>query len=263
MGLAANLSMSHKRSKRQRKAPDPLNDQKFWSTEIRPPFFEREIFQARLDLRAGKNRDGKSVLILRWAPEVYTEMFDGKMPRYWVSRIKDGEGFLYTSPPRWLVERRLEREQYVDSWNANRWIPDVDGSLIDKGPPPDEYHIFTWLCAEHGAIDSNSGEPKCCRDAWVDGRRRCWGTYRHPNDYDLQCVEAAVRRRDDKAFADPYAPLSAKDLQIIEASSAMQLERLAAETAARQAEILRDQRTLSDYGATTFDMGQSLIVTPN
>lgn len=262
--------MSHKRAKRQRQAPDPLNDQKFWSTEIRPPFFEREIFQARLDLRAGKNRDNKPVLVLRWAPEVFTEMFDGKMPRYWVSRVKDGEGFLYTSPPRWLIERRLEREQYVDSWNKNRWIPDVDGvSLIDKGPPPDDYHIFTWLCAEHGAIDTKSGEPKCCREAWVDGRRRCWGLYRHPNDYDLQCVEAAVRRRDDEAFSDPYAPLTTRDMEMIEASSAMQMERIAAEAAERSAEILRNERVLSDYGATAFDIGasrqkgESLIVAPN
>lgn len=259
--------MSHKRAKRQRKSP--LDDPSKWSTEIRPPFFDREVFQARLDLRAGKNRDNKSVLVLRWAPEVQTEMFDTKMPRYWVSRVKDGEGYLYTSPPRWLIERRLEREQYVDSWNSNRMIPDVDGTLLDRGPAPDDYHIFTWLCAEHESNDPIHNWPHCCQRAWEDGRRRCWGTYRQPNDYDLQCVEAAVGRREGEEFVDPYAPLSQHDLEMIEASSAMQMDRVAAEVEQRTAEIIRNERIFSDYGASAYDIGashekaKSLIITPN
>lgn len=258
--------MSHKEAKQERKEQreNPLNDQKFWSTEIRPPFFARAVFQARLDMRAGKNMEGKSVLVLRWAPEVFTELYDEKTPRYWVSRVKDGEKWLYTSVPRWIIERRLEKGQYADSWNKTRFIPDGAGGLIDKGPPPDDYHVFTWLCAEHEGFLAN-GQPACCERAWQDGRKRCWGTYRSPNDYDLQCVEAAVRRREGEDFVDPYAPLTQHDLEAVEAASGMQIERIAMEAEMRAQEILRDQRIFSDTNTLSFDLGQNkpLIITPN
>lgn len=250
--------MSHKRAKQDRQLvkADPLNDPSQWSVDLRPPYFDRETFQFRLDLRAGKNMDNKSILVLRWAPEVFTELYDEKTPRYWVTRVRDGETWLYTSVPRWIIERRLEKGQYADSWNKTRWIPDGEGGFIDKGPPPDDYHIFTWLCAEHESVIPEIGQPKCCDRAFRGGRKRCWGTYRSPNDYDLQCVEAAVRRREGEQFIDPYAPLSPHDLEIIEATSGLQMERVAMEQEQRQMEILRDLRAPSE-------VNNKLIYTPN
>lgn len=249
--------MSHKRSKKKREGLSVLDDPKKWSTEIRPPFFDRQTFQMRLDLRAGKNKDAKSVLVLRWAPEVFTEIFDEKMPRYWVSRVKNGESWLYTSPPRWVIERRLEKEQYADSWNKTRWVPLPDGTFLDKGAPPEDYHIFTWLCAEHESVNPENGQPRCCDRAWQDGRKRCWGIFRSPNELDLQCVEAAVRRREGEHFVDPYAPLDQHELEMIEAASGAQIEREAMEMEKRQMEILRDVRTLSEIGISSYDIGSS------
>jgi hypothetical protein len=294
--------MSHQEAKQKRKETreNPLNDPSKWSTEPRPPYFARDLFQARLDMRAGTNQEGKSILRLRWAPEVFTEMFDERLPRYWVSRVKNGESWLYTCVPRWVIEKRIEKGQYADSWNKNRQMrdpasppmcydcgykgdsgwderpdqklackfcggTDVGGSrFIDKGPPPEDFYVFTWLCAEHEGFLQN-GQPACCERAWQDGRKRCWGTFRSPNDYDLICVEAAVRRREGEPYIDPYAPLSQADLEMIESSSCIQQERAAMEAEMRAQEVLRDQRIFSDTNTVPFDMGRQkpLIITPN
>ena len=265
-----------------------------WSKEIRPPYFAREAFQARLNLRAGFNVDNKPVLLLRWAPEVYKpEMFGVSMPRYWVSRVKDGEDWIYTCVPRWVIERRLEKGSYADSWNKSRYIRDVDsppccldcgyqgdngwnielddtnsclkcrsknlgGSrVIDKGPPANDYYIPTWTCAEHEAVNPVTERPFCCDRQWQKDRGTCWGKFRAPNDYDLQCVSAAVGRRENEPFFDPYAPLSPSDLEVIEASSGVQMERMLEAQYEREKDILGDQKIFSDTNVVPFDIGAS------
>lgn len=285
--------MSHKRAKTERKLilSDPLNDPSKWDEDVSPPFFDAQSFQKRIDDRVGLNADGKSIIRLIWGPKsigLYG------VPRYWIRRQKNGEEWEYTTVKRWYLEKRLERSQYFDSWNASRYgtvepaegsercencgsidnpvevygirrcadcgsAELVKGQVRDKGEPPHDFYVFAWMCANHEDIDQESGWPICCERADKDGHKRCFGTFRSPNDYDLECISAAVRRRDDEPYIDPYAPLSAHDLAAIEMSSGLQTEKMAAALEQRRQDIVGNESVLSDRGASAYDLGSRII----
>lgn len=201
-----------------------LDDQTKWTEDLRPPYFDTQKFQRRLDERVGLNREGKSILVLRWAPEAIGLY---GIPRYWVSRIKDGETWKFTSAPRWVLESRVERSQYAPSWAATRHAMSADDGFIATDAP-DEFFMFRWLCAEHESPDPLYGKPKCCQRAWEPNRLRCWGMYRAPNDYDLACVSKALQVREQGRFIDAYAPLSVADLIAIESNSVQQMAEVVA-----------------------------------
>lgn len=293
--------MSHRQAKLQRKLilTDPLNDSAHWNEDINPPFFDAQSYQERIDDRVGKNADGKSIIRLIWGPKsigLYG------VPRYWIRRQKNGEEWRYTTVKRWYLEKRLERSQYYDSWNASRYGTTepaegaetcescgaidkpmqfgeqrrcavcgsselVKGQQVDKGEAPVEFFVFAWMCAEHEGWDQDAGWEACCERADKDGHKRCFGKFRSPNDYDLECISAAVRRRDDEPWIDPYAPLSPQDLTAIEMSSGLQTERMAAAIMERRKEVIRNENRLSDRGGTYHDTftknSGSLIYTPN
>lgn len=295
-GLAAIQIMSNATRKIVR-GLHALDDPKCWDVDIRPPYFDDYAYQKRVDQIAGLNADGKSIIRLIWGPRsigLYG------VPRYWIARKKDGEGFLYTTIKRFYLEQRVERAQYFDSWNVARYgtvIPAdtaekcehcgstddpvevygirrcascgstelVKGEVVDKGEPPQEFYRFAWMCANHEDFDQDAGWEACCERAYKDGRKRCFGTFRSPNDYDLECISAAVKRRDNEPYVDPYAPLSAHDLAAIEMSSGLQTEKMAQAIQQRRSEITANESVLSDRGATAFDYGrngESRIITP-
>lgn len=214
----------------------PLNDPSKWSEDLRPPYFDAQKFQQRLDERVGLNREGKSILALRWAPEAIGLY---GIPRYWVSRVRDGETWKYTSAPRWVLESRIERSQYAPSWNATRFAMSAEDGFVATDAP-EEFFMFRWLCAEHESPDPLYGKPKCCQRAWEPDRLRCWGTYRAPNDYDLACVSKALQVREQGRFVDAYEPLSVHDLIAIESNSTMQMAELVAKEEAERLAMGRD-----------------------
>lgn len=291
--------MSHKKAKQQRRQLQPLDDPKTWDLDIHPPYFDAVAYQRRIDARVGLNAEGKSIIRLIWAPK---SMGLWDVPRYMLSRVKDGEQWVYTTIKRWMLESRLERSQYFDSWNASRYgttIPadceekcekcgstakptDIEtgrfcsgcgstqlvrGAVLDKGAPPDEFFKWEWTCATHESINPETGQPRCCERADKDDHKRCFGLFRNPNDSDLDLISAAIRRRDAEKYIDPYSPLSAEDLVAIEASSGIQMEQIAARVEARRAEIVRNESVLSDHGGTYHGAGgpteRPLIYSPN
>lgn len=265
----------------------PLDDPNRWDEDIAPPFFDRQGFQDRIDALVGKNRDGKSIVRLIWGPESIG-LFG--VPRYWLRRTKDGEEWRYITVKRWYLETRIEREAYGPSWEKARYAATepIEGAercgqcgntgepielfdqrhcrkcgakyvhatrTIDRGEVPEEFFQFAWMCAEHEDLDEVAGWPKCCERADKDRHRRCFGEFRSPNEYDLECISAGLRRRDKEHPIDPYAPLSALDLTMLESSSGLQTERWTKEIEDRQQQILRDQRVLSERGGTFHDLG--------
>lgn len=214
----------------------PLNDPSKWSEDIRPPYFDAESFQQRLDKRVGLNREGKSILRVVWAPKsigVYG------IPRYWIRRVKDGESWRFTSVPRYVLESRLERSQYARAWSLLGLTMGKEDGFVETEPPED-FYMFRWMCTEHEAPDPLWGRPKCCQRAWEPERLNCWGTYRAPNDYDLACVSKALQVREQGKFIDAYEPLSIADLMAIEAASMKQMAALVAKENNEQVAIGRD-----------------------
>lgn len=214
----------------------PLNDPAKWTAEMRPPYFDAEAHQQRLDALVGLNREGKSILRVRWAPECIGLY---GIPRYWISRVKDGEKWIYTSAPRFVYESCVEKSQYAPSWEALRFTMSEDEGFVSTAAPED-FYMFRWLCAEHESIHPLWGKPKCCQRAWEPNRLRCWGMYRAPNDYDLACVSKALQAREQSRFIDPYAPLSVADMMFIEANSVKQMAELAAKEDEKKVAVGRD-----------------------
>lgn len=214
----------------------PLNTPDKWTSDMRAPYFDAKSFQQRLDARVGLNREGKSILQLVWAPAA-VGLYG--VPRYWVSRVRDGEKWVYTSAPRWVLESRVEKSQYAPSWEAMRFTMSEDDGFVPTAAP-DDFYMFRWLCAEHESPDPLYGKPRCCQRAWEPNRLRCWGTYRAPNDYDLACVSKALQVREQGRFIDAYAPLSPADMIALEANSTMQMAELVAKEELEKQAMGRD-----------------------
>lgn len=236
-----------------------LDDPKQWKTEIRPPAFDMRSFQKRINERTGVNREGKPILKLVWAPEVWTHALGEKIKRYWHRRFKEGQEWVYISPPRFILERRVEREAYWAAHQAARFQTiEATGEIIDHGPPPEEYYVFAYLIAAHDEFLAPSGRPQCCEDAWegetkfvlkpnlelvqerVGGRRRCWGYYREPNDEDLTRIEQAVRVMNEDKFYDPYSVMTPEQLLAAEAEANLETERMREEVERRKQEQSMD-----------------------
>lgn len=224
------------------KTPAALDNPARWNLKLRP-WFNADAFQQRIDERVGLDKNGNSIILLRWAPEVQQRLFEEWTPRYWTRRRRTAANtFEYWQPPRWIFEKRIEPEQYAPNWNATRFtLVDEYSQPLNKGDAPTEYSTFAWLCADHEGYGADQGQPACCMRHYYTDRSRCWGTYRTPNELDLTLISQAVREMEAAKFTDPYAPLSTSQLAEAEVAANMQ-----AEEAARQFEAY-EQQMIQDY----------------
>lgn len=242
------------------KTPAALDNPTRWNQYLKP-WFDVESYQERINSRVGLNKDGRPIIRLVWGQDVTTRAYYVETPRYWTRRQKAHPGFTWWTVPRWIFEKRLEPEQYVTAWNEKRYaLTDpstgsnhrctdcgwggepkiIDGKLycsncvgtnitggavVDKGPPPDEYHTFMLECAVHETVDQLTGWAHCCTRAFYSDRMRCWGLYRPPSDLDLQVLTQAVRQMEADKFVDPYRALSAAELAETDLAANMQVER--------------------------------------
>lgn len=207
--------------------------------------FDVETYQRRIDERVGLSRDGKSILKLSYAPQVWTWALGEYVPRYWTKRRWEDGQWKYEQPDRFVFEKRVESEAYWDAHLANRYqVIDATGEVVDLGLPPEDYYVYDSMIAVHSGFHGETGEPECCERAWrgevkyqinsrlelveveEGGRQKCWGEYREPNDSDLARVERAVREMNEDKFYDPYAPLSAEQLAAIEIEANLDTQRM-------------------------------------
>lgn len=227
-----------------------LDDPEKWDADSTAPAFGVRAYQNRLDKIVGKNRERKSIARLVYAPQV-TSPFFSDIPRYWNTRTKDGEDWLYNTVKRWMFEVRLERGAYFDSWNKTRYSrKEPDYSLVsfkyaeaewakNKGDkegaarlilqaeklakelseggevidkgPPPE-EFYAWFYT----VAEHDPNERCCARLFQKERKVCWGYYRLPNDLDLRKAAKAVRERDMQKGRNPYQPLSTQELYDIE-----------------------------------------------
>jgi hypothetical protein len=243
------------------KTPSELDNPKRWHNYLKP-WFDVEAFQQRINDRVGLNRDGRPIVRLIWGQDAVQHVFNETTPAYWWRRLKKGEGYTWWTIPRWIYERRVEPEQYVSAWNEKRYsIKDPTtgasiecedcgsraepkliggnlycqrcastnisgGTVIDKGPPPSEYYVYMMDASEHeSAVNPLDGWSACCTRKFYEDRSRCWGKYRPPGNIDLVALEKAVEAMNVQPHFDPYAPVSAEQLELMEQARNKQIER--------------------------------------
>jgi hypothetical protein len=269
-----------------------LDEPSQWTAAEARPFFDADSYQRRIDDLLGRTRDGKSIIALRWAPEVWNPAMPD-VKRYWTTRERNGDTgeWLYTSPPRWVFEKRLEPEQYLDAWNRTRYSTtepeegdpvcgrcgeaceplSVEGRVVcprcfardsfhigrsvDKGPPPEEYYTFAYLIAEHDPEEEGAEWPPCCERLYRETKARCWGYYRQPGDFDLELIAQAKRRMDDEEYVDPYAPLSLPQLLELERAAGEQVERVEAEAEVEAVAVQEDFNRQHAWRLSETDAG--------
>lgn len=268
------------------KTPSALNNPSRWNQRLKQ-WFDVESYQQRINDRAGLNKDGRPVVRLVWGQDVIQRAYFEDTPRYWTKRQKVGPAeFIWFTVPRWIFERRLEPEQYVEAWNAKRYSlrdptqghtrcgdcgnssePAVingklhcrgctgtnitGGAVIDKGPPPDEYYVYMMDCAVHEQITGGvDGWPLCCTRAFYTDRMRCWGEYRQPSDLDLEIISQSTRAMEADKFRDPYRALTVAEMEETELASNMQVERAELAMEAYEEQMMAEFNRLHGWRVT-------------
>lgn len=261
------------------------------------PWFDVEGFQKRINDRVGLNRDGRPIVRLVWGQDIWQEVWGERTPRYWTRRLRKGADIAWYTIPRWMLESRIEPEQYVDAWNATRYSlrdpvagdgfrcedcgttrePRLVGSrvyctgcmgtnvkggaVVDKGPPPPEMYVYLSECAEHEAItDQVSGWAACCTRAFYTDRSRCWGLYRPPAEIDLAVVERTVQALNSSKAHDPYKPVTPAELAEMELASNIQVERAQLEFEEYERQLQAE--VLKTYPYPGFELGASHFSDP-
>lgn len=162
---------------------DGLNDPREWFRTLSPPFFNRSAFQRKIDKTVGLSARGKSIILLRWAWESSYEMFGKLRQRYSFLTLPIKGVDVEFSVPRWVIEQRIEPEQFKPSWEQTRYVVDPStivhdpatakydeegeltyagdliyaGDKLDKGPCPNEWFQNLWMIADH--------DGQCCEKA--------------------------------------------------------------------------------------------------
>lgn len=242
------------------KTPSALNQPSAWNQYLKP-WFDAEAFQKRINDRVGLF-NGRPIVRLVWGQDVWQEVYQERSPRYWTRRLRKGAELIWYTIPRWILESRIEPEQYADAWNKTRYSlrdplagdgfkcedcgttrePRLignkvycvgctgshvkGGAVVDKGPPPPEMYIYLAECAEHeGITDPVSGWAGCCTRAFYTDRTRCWGQYRPPGELDLKVAEGVAAALNSSKSHDPRKPLTTAELAEVELAANIQVER--------------------------------------
>lgn len=213
------------------------NTPKRWDRNLKPLAVDVGAWQKRIDEIVGLNAEGQSIIVLSWAQDITQRVFGEETPRYWTRRLALGTGYRYWRVPRWVLEKRVERGVYWDSWERSRWSISDEHGPVDKGPPPAEF-FEPW----HHIADHEEGE-KCCTRAlysdtsWGPSGSKCWGEYRDFAEGDLGVIRQAKQEMDLAKQKDPYRPLTLPEIAEIELSAMKQVQRI--KQMERQAELDR------------------------
>lgn len=207
---------------------DPLQ---WWST-LNPPLFNRAKWQKKIDNIVGLSERGQSIIVIRWAWESSYEMFGKLKQRYSFVTLEIEGKEIQFSVPRWVIEQRIEPEQFKPSWDATRYVVDpatvitdlttatyddegnctytgdviYAGDKLDKGPCPNEWWQNLWIIADHDGL--------CCKKA-EEMSRSCWGYYRHPSQWDINEVQRIhhAKLNDPTYDQSPFEPLTSETLE--------------------------------------------------
>jgi hypothetical protein len=283
-------------TKLRTKTPSALNQHSAWNQYLKP-WFNVEAFQKRINDRVGLSRTGQPIVRLVWGQDIWQEIWGERTPRYWVRRLRRGADITWYTIPRWILESRIEPEQYADAWEKTRYSlrdplagdgfkcedcgttrePRLignqvycagcagtnvkGGAVVDKGPPPSEMYVYMAEVAEHeGLTDKVSGWPHCCTRAFYTDRSRCWGKYRPPADLELAVVQRTIEALNSSRSHDPYKPVTPAELAEMELASNLQVERAQLEFEEYERQLREE--VLKTYPYPGFELGASHFSDP-
>lgn len=207
-----------------------LNDYTTWATpELHtPPDFDVKGYQSRINRILGVSASGAPIirLIWTWGKEGYSNYYS-KWDNYgmgtdlelraryrFVTIPINNVDYIDIPAPRWVLEERIEPAQYLAGDEEARFQI-RDGKRVELRPPlsRDGFYAEYHLIADH---------KKCCKGTEKQGKLRCWGAYRLPNESDLEDIRIAKNKRDNDLdyFQDPHKPFTPETLQAIERQSA-------------------------------------------
>jgi hypothetical protein len=124
--------------------------------------------------------------------------------RYASIQIPGTPDIIDVPPARWILEQFNHPGQYLASWEAARFSQ--DGREIRPAPPPNGYYSHLWTIAEHNE--------ECCKEAKAK-MKVCWGSYRLPDEQDIDILRKAKQARDADREIDTTKPLDEITLEAI------------------------------------------------
>lgn len=185
------------------------------------PDFDVAGFQKKLDDLFGKSDTGLPIVRLVWPGDIkkcYSKFYVAwnaagfgikselrAKYRYASIQIPGTPDIIDVPPPRWIIEQFEHPGQYMASWEAARF--NKEGREIRPAPPPNGYYSHLFTIATH--------DDACCKKAKED-YKVCWGSYRFPDDKDIEMLACAKQRRDADREIDTTKPLDAATLAALD-----------------------------------------------
>lgn len=210
-----------------------------WNIPIpRPAHFDVAGYQEKIDRITGLAH-GRPIIMLRWTWDVHETYFRGTKfeEEVWeyASKWEAGKPFI---APRWVLHQRYERNQYVQSWEASRYIQDPEtGEIMDRGEAPPEFYKHLATLTVHDAW--------CCEWAKNRDKAKCVGAdYRSPDEEDLDALRRQRREHDLLPSMNPHEPLSNAEVEAAYAEANGRVQEKEAQLAtyrkARWADFIKD-----------------------
>lgn len=184
------------------------------------PDFDVTGFQVRLNDIFGLSETNLPIVRLVWPGDIkkcYSKFYVS-WNGLWGNKSELRAKYLYASikipgtpdiidipPARWILEQYNHPGQYMASWEATRFDKKT-GRELRPAPPPNGYYSHLWTIARH--------DEQCCKAA-SENMKVCWGSYRLPDDHDLEMLKSAKQARDRDRKIDPTKPLDEKTLEQI------------------------------------------------
>jgi hypothetical protein len=186
-----------------------------WASEeiYHYPSFDKESFQKQLNELFGLSETNLPNVRLVWPGDIkrcYSKFYiswtgagfgvDTELRakyRYASIQIPGTPDTIDIPPARWILEEFNHPGQYLASWEAARFDK-TTGREIRPAPPPSGYYSHLWTIARHNE--------QCCKEA-VENKKVCWGSYRLPDDHDIETLRKAKQARENARAIDTTRPL--------------------------------------------------------
>ena len=207
---------------------EALNDPTKWDSNEPSPMAAVDLarFQAALVSIVGAEEDGTPHMRVVWGQDLKaTAIWDRYArewrPRYAHERIKsqvfNPATGLFETKYDWIGVPRFFIEAYIPPVHAKpaeeKAGVDADGDVFAEAKQPEGMWMTATPICQHSQLKVESGWRTCCYNA-IWNKQTCWGTYREPDDFDLETVREGLERRMAANISRPDQRLTQYDREV-------------------------------------------------